>query len=141
MEYHLIERYNDISGTRSTFGIRNMNKQDSLNNNHSSNKDFSSKQPYLDADPTSFLDYQIQKQIKNLYKEYLFLIEKIFNSHDEFLEKLRSTLPDQYAVYVDLAEFLTDSKYEELRKEILDRGNSTIRSINDELKKYNINFK
>lgn len=123
-----------------------MNNKDSLNNCHSTNNSHSTKQPqgqnpYLDADPTSFLDYQIQKQIKNLYKEYLFLIEKIFNSHDEFLDKLRTTLPDQYAVYVDLAEFLTDSKYEELRKEILDRGNATTRSIQEELKKYNINFK
>lgn len=95
----------------------------------------------FNTDPTQFLDYQIQKQIKSLYKEYLFLVEKIFNSHDEFLAKFRSTLPEQYQVYVDMAEFLTDSKYEEIRKEILDRGNSTIRSIDEELKKYVIDFR
>lgn len=95
----------------------------------------------FNTDPTQFLDYQIQKQIKSLYKEYLFLIEKIFNSHDEFLAKFRATLPPEYQVYVDMAEFLTDSKYEEIRKEILDRGNQSIRAINEELKKYNIDFK
>lgn len=95
----------------------------------------------FNTDPTLFLDYQIQKQIKSLYKEYLFLIEKIFNSHDEFLAKFRSTLPEQYQVYVDMAEFLTDSKYEEIRKEVLDRGNQSIRAIDEELKKYNIDFK
>jgi len=95
----------------------------------------------FNTDPTQFLDYQIQKQIKSLYKEYLFLIEKIFNSHDEFISKFRSTLPEQYQVYVDMAEFLTDSKYEEIRKEVLDRGNGIMSNIQEELKKYNIDFK
>lgn len=101
----------------------------------------SSNATVFNTDPTLFLDYQIQKQIKSLYKEYLFLIEKIFNSHDEFLAKFRSTLPPEYQVYVDMAEYLTDSKYEEIRKEVLDRGNGITRNIQEELKKYNIDFK
>lgn len=95
----------------------------------------------FNTDPTLFLDYQIQKEIKRLYKEYLFLIEKLFNGQDEFLEKLRVSLPDQYKIYVDIGEFLTDSKYEETRKEVLDRSNALIRQISEELKKYSIDFK
>lgn len=95
----------------------------------------------FNTDPSQFLEYQIQKEIKRLYKEYLFIIEKIFNGQDEFLEKLRMSLPPQYKIYVDVGEFLTDSKYEEIRKEILDRGNTTTRTLVEELKKYLIDFK
>jgi isopropylmalate/homocitrate/citramalate synthase len=95
----------------------------------------------FNTDPTLFLDYQIQKEIKKLYKEYLFLVEKLFNGQDETMQKLRACLPDQYKIFIDTAEFLTDSKYEETRKEILDRGNASIRNISEELKKYSIDFK
>ena len=94
----------------------------------------------VSVSPSEVLDYQIQKQIKSLYKEFLFLVEKICNDHDQFLDKLRMTLPEQYKIYVDLAEFLTDSKYEEIRKEILDRGNQSVRNVQEEIKKYDISF-
>lgn len=95
----------------------------------------------FNTDPTLFLDYQIQKEIKKLYKEYLFLVEKLFNGQDETMQKLRVCLPDQFKILIDTAEFLTDSKYEETRKEILDRGNATSRNLSEELKKYSIDFK
>lgn len=95
----------------------------------------------FNTDPSQFLEYQIQKEIKRLYKEYLTIIERIFNGQDEFLEKLRVSLPQQYKIYVDVGEFLTDSKYEEIRKEVLDRGNATTRSLSEELKKYLVEFK
>ncbi len=97
--------------------------------------------PYFNIEPSELLEYQVQKNIKILFKEYLYIMEKVVKEHIDLIDKLKDSLPDQYKTYVDLADFLTDSKYEELRKEILDRGNATIRNTHEEMSKFKVEFK
>ena len=95
----------------------------------------------LDAKAEEILSFQVNRQVTNLFKEYLFILEKLVDEHKESSDKLKQFLPDQYKVYVDLSDFLTETKFSFLRREILGRGNDAIRNVDQELDKFKIDFK
>lgn len=94
----------------------------------------------VSVSPEEILAYQVQKQIRFLFKEYLLILERICSDNAESLQKLSDNLPEQYKPYVILANHLTEDKYSNIRKEILDRGNDAMRATADEIKKYKIEF-
>ncbi len=87
------------------------------------------------------LRFQNRRHITNLFKRFLFIVSRIADEHDIALDKLVDALPEQYKTYVDLADHLSDEDRELVRKEILDTGNDTIRQMDAELEKYEIEFK
>ena len=74
--------------------------------------------------------FQVERQIINLYKSFLVLVEDLKDDHDMHFGKLRSTFFKQRSL-IDQANYLDDDKLHYLRKKILDAGNDCIRAIDD----------
>ena len=72
------------------------------------------------------LSFQIHRNIVNLYKRYLNLIEDLQEEHINMLNKLNSKIDQQTLKNVD---YFDENKYNYLRKKVLDLGNETIREI------------
>lgn len=93
------------------------------------------------ADPKEVLRFQQHRIITLLFREYLTLLEDLGLEHDAALAKLAAALPPEYQTYLDLADYLTPEKSKHLRKKVLDRGNDTLRSLDDVLAAFTIEFK
>lgn len=87
------------------------------------------------------LKYVTRRQVIQLFKEFLFLMEKSQDKHIEALDKLSAALPPEQRVYVDLADWWTEEEFERMRKEILQRGNDAIRTISEEIDKYDVQLR
>jgi ethanolamine utilization cobalamin adenosyltransferase len=76
------------------------------------------------------LSFQIHRNIVNLYKRYLNLIEDLQEEHINMLNKLNSKIDQQTLKNVD---YFDENKYNYIRKKILDLGNETAREIDKAL--------
>jgi len=90
------------------------------------------------ADLKEYLMFQIHRNVVNLYKRYLNLIEDIQEDHTNMLNKLNKEVDLQTLKNVD---YFDDNKYNYLRKKILDLGNETIREIEKNFDFLNIEIK
>lgn len=90
---------------------------------------------YTPAPADAVLCFQQQRIVTLLFAEFLQILESVENDHDIALDKLLKALPEQYRPFVDLADYLTPEKGQELRKRVLDKGNDTWRSLNDLVEK------
>ena len=72
------------------------------------------------------LSFQVHRNIINLYKRYLNLIEDIQEDHNSMIDKISSKIDQNTLKNID---YFDDNKYNYLRKKILDIGNETIRDI------------
>jgi hypothetical protein len=95
----------------------------------------------LNFDEEQNLRFHINRCIINLYKDMLIILEDVAEEHDTALCKLQDSLPTEYKKYVDLADYLTEDKFRNLRGKILSRGNNTIREIEDQLKNFEFKLK
>jgi hypothetical protein len=93
------------------------------------------------VDAAEALRFQVKRQVTTLFKSFLVVLEDLGLEHDEALKMLKDKLPESYKVYVELADHFTEEKEERLRSKILGTGNDCWRSIEEELKKYEIRFK
>ncbi len=83
----------------------------------------------MDIDNESIKEYilfQINRNIKNLYKRYLNLIEDLQEEHVVMLNKLSSKIDKETLKNVD---YFDENKYNYTRKKILDLGNEIFREI------------
>lgn len=80
-------------------------------------------------DNATLLKAKVRFGVVRLFKNYLFEFEALVESHDEALAKLKAALPEEEKVLVDLADYLSDSKIELLRKRVLGLGNDLIRDL------------
>lgn len=87
------------------------------------------------------LEFQVYRNVTNLYKHFLDMVEKLSHDHDQEFEKLKQALPNEYSSLIRQAEYLDDSRLNFLRKKILDQGNDTRREIIEYMQKFDINFK
>ncbi len=94
-----------------------------------------------DIRPDGILSFTVKRNVINLFKEFLVILENLEQEHEEALTKLAHTLPPESQKELYLADHFTDEKMERLRKQVLSRGNDTIRSIEEQLKQYDIKFK
>lgn len=94
----------------------------------------------MQKDPNikEYLMFQIHRNIVNLYKRYLNLIEDIQEEHTNMLNKLNKDINLERLKNVD---YFDDNKYNYLRKRILDLGNETIREIEKNFDFLNIDIK
>lgn len=76
------------------------------------------------------LSFQTHRNIINLYKRYLNIIEDLQEEHVNMLNKLNSKVDQQTLKNVD---YFDENKYNYLRKRVLDLGNETIREIDKTL--------
>lgn len=87
------------------------------------------------------LEFQVYRNVTNLYKHFLDMVEKLSHDHDQEFKKLKEALPNEYSSLIKQAEYLDDARLNFLRKKILDQGNDTRREIIEYMQKFNINFK
>ena len=76
------------------------------------------------------LSFQIHRNIVNLYKRYLNLIEDLQEEHVNMLNKLNKKVDLETLKNVD---YFDENKYNYIRKKILDLGNETAREIDKTL--------
>jgi hypothetical protein len=76
------------------------------------------------------LTFQVHRNIINLYKRYLNLIEDLQEEHLNMLNKLNSKIDQETLKNID---YFDENKYNYIRKKVLDLGNETIREINKTL--------
>lgn len=94
-----------------------------------------------DAKAKEMLRFQVKRCGTNSYKSMLTILEDIADEHDTALEKLNSMLPDEYKKYVELANYMTEDKFQSLRSKILGAGNNNIRELEQQLENFEIKFK
>lgn len=82
--------------------------------------------------------FQIHKSVVNLYKRYLNLIEDIQEDHNNMMDKLSNNVNEDILKNVD---YFDKTKYNYLRKKILDLGNESIREIEKNFDFINMEFK
>lgn len=93
------------------------------------------------VDAEEVLRFQIRRNITSLFKSFLIILEDLGLEHDEALNLLYEKLPPEYKVYVELADYLSEEKSENLRKKVLGAGNDCFRQIEDVLKNFTITIK
>ncbi len=96
---------------------------------------------YIPAPAEDVLRFQVERVVKDLFKEFLCTLEEVGVEHDAALAKLEKALPPEYHHHLDLADSLPPEKGQRLRKRVLDRGNDTLRAIQDFFKFYTIQNK
>lgn len=82
-----------------------------------------------------------KREIVRLYKSYLVILEDIRSENNNALFKLSNQLPIEHIKTVELLNPLDDFRVDFYRKKILDNGNDCIRALDEELKKYKIDFR
>tara|TARA_R100000008_G_C3576595_1_gene165668 strand:+ start:618 stop:917 length:300 start_codon:yes stop_codon:yes gene_type:complete len=85
-----------------------------------------------------YLIFQIHRNIVNLYKQHLVLLEDITVEHSSMIKKLKNHVnPD---VLQDI-DYLDKDKYTYLRKKTLDVGNEAIREFEKSVENLKITLK
>ena len=86
------------------------------------------------------LEFQVNRNIINLYKSFLIMMEDMHDQHERSFRKLREALPDNMDL-VNQADYWDDERMEYIRKKILDQGNHSLREIIGQLEKFNLTTK
>jgi hypothetical protein len=89
----------------------------------------------------SIAKFAVKRNITNLFKSFLVILETIEREHDEALTKLNNVLPAEHRNKIYLADHFTEDAAERIRKKILSEGNDCIRNIEGQLNMLDINFK
>ena len=79
------------------------------------------------------------RNTKRLFKTFLILLEDLKTEHEISFCKLRKNLPENKAL-IEQADYFSEDKMQYLRKKVLDMGNDNIRSNDDDLEKFTIEF-
>jgi hypothetical protein len=86
------------------------------------------------------LEFQINRNIINLYKSFLIMMEDMHDQHDNNFRKLKQALPEEIDL-IDQADYWDDSRMDYLRKKILDKGNDSLREIISQIEQFNLTTK
>ena len=79
----------------------------------------------------------IDQRIKNLFKSFLSEVESIKLDHSVMLSKVEAKTNPEFAKNID---YLSDKKFEGVRKKILDSGNDCIREVESLLSCFDCSF-
>jgi len=90
-------------------------------------------------DAKGLLGEHYHRNTKRLFKGFLVLLEDLKTEHEIHFCKLRKNLP-QHTALIEQADYFDDKKMQYLRKKILDTGNENIRTNDDDLEKFTIEF-
>ncbi len=82
-------------------------------------------------DNATMLKAQTRLAITRLFKGYLIMLEDLATEHDDAMGKLEDNLPPQYKQFVELADYWSDAKMDNLRRKVLSTGNDVIRGIEE----------
>jgi hypothetical protein len=85
-----------------------------------------------------YIIFQIHRNIINLYKRYLNLIEDLQEEHLNMLNKLSKKNDIETLKSID---YFDENKYNYIRKRILDLGNESLREIEKNFEFLDLNIK
>jgi hypothetical protein len=85
-----------------------------------------------------YLVFQIHRNIVNLYKNHLILLEDINIEHQQMVKKLEKHVPAEVLKDVD---YLSKDKYNYFRKKTLDVGNEAVREFERSVENITITLK
>jgi hypothetical protein len=77
--------------------------------------------------------FQVERNIKTLYKAFLASVEELQQRHDESLDKLESMIPEQ-AELISAINTFDEEEVRRVRKKVLDGGNDCLRNIEEAAK-------
>lgn len=86
------------------------------------------------------LNFQVNRNVINLYKSFLIIMEDMHDQHRSNHAKLKQALPDN-AELINQADYWDESRMEYLRKKILDNGNDALREIIGQIDQFNLTIK
>jgi hypothetical protein len=86
------------------------------------------------------LEFQINRNIINLYKSFLVMMEDMHDQHGSNFRKLKQALPEEIDL-IDQADYWDESRMDYLRKKILDKGNDSLREIISQIEQFNLTTK
>jgi hypothetical protein len=86
------------------------------------------------------LEFQINRNVINLYKSFLIMMEDMHDQHNSNFRKLKKALPEEMDL-IDQADYWDESRMDYLRKKILDKGNDSLREILGQLEQFNLTTK
>ena len=86
------------------------------------------------------LNFQVNRNVINLYKSFLIIMEDMHDQHRSNYAKLKYALPDNVEL-INQADYWDESRMEFLRKKILDNGNDALREIIGQLDQFNLTIK
>tara|TARA_R100001015_G_C4534975_1_gene100344 strand:+ start:375 stop:668 length:294 start_codon:yes stop_codon:yes gene_type:complete len=81
-----------------------------------------------------------EKEISNLFKGMLKMLEDMKMDHDFHYDKLYENIPEKYHSILRTADHFTPDKVNWIRKRILDLGNESIRNLVEETDNYTVSF-
>tara|TARA_B110000305_G_C18969198_1_gene416328 strand:+ start:80 stop:364 length:285 start_codon:yes stop_codon:yes gene_type:complete len=82
-----------------------------------------------------------KKNVKDLFKSYLVLLEDLHQEHNVHFNKLRKNMPQALMPIIDQADYFDEDRLKYLRKKILDMGNEVIRDYDNNIEHFTISFK
>ena len=85
-----------------------------------------------------YLVFQMQRDIINLYKAHLNIVEDLARDHNKMLDALGKDLPNEKLRDIN---YFNQAKYTYIRKKILDLGNEAIRNFQSSLEKVDVELK
>lgn len=87
------------------------------------------------------LKFSVKRNVTNLFKEFLNILQEFESQHNEALGKLFDTLPESEKDKVYLADHITKDYLARLRKKVLSDGNDCYREIEAQLSNFDVDFK
>lgn len=82
--------------------------------------------------------FVVNRNVINLYKRYINLVEDLQKDHHSFLKKVEQETSKEFVEKID---YFTPEKYNYIRKKILDLGNEGIRDIEKFIDYIEVDFK
>jgi hypothetical protein len=86
---------------------------------------------------TELLEFQINRNVINLYKSFLVMMEDMHYQHTTHFEKLKNALPEEETL-LEQANYWDEDTMDFLRKKILDNGNNALREIVGQLEQLQV---
>ncbi len=86
------------------------------------------------------LRFQTFKEITYLYKRYLMVVEDLREEYKGMIQKLEENVSEEDQALVRVANFLDENRFALIRKRILDSGNEAIRSMEQHIEKFKVEF-
>jgi len=90
--------------------------------------------------PKTVLQFQLRRQVTNLYKSFLEVIEDSYEDQRQMIERLKKALPTDKHSLIDAANTFDKAKFYQFRKRILDAGNDAIRGLEETMAIMDIQF-
>lgn len=82
-------------------------------------------------DNSALLKAKARHSINRVLKNYLLLLEDLADEHDEAMGKVVDSLPNEYKPLIIVADHFGESRFNSIRKRVLDSGNDAIRELED----------